>query len=796
MQFLTEFKNALSAAGYATDDVIKADDRLNRAHRVGDNKAKRDIRYQLTGDDSFAFGWFIYQGGERVDWFYRPAGASVQDPAAIAAQQAKVAAQRQAAVDARLQTQRDAAKRAAYIWEHAGPPPLDHAYVKRKAIAPAPARLYKGVLVVPRYNELMNLVSLQFIAADGTKRYQKDGAPGILRLHGSPTLALCEGWATGATIHAATGWTVDVCFDTAGLKAYAASLRSRHPDADVVICADDDSWVFKPGKRPPELGEDKSFWPEGDSLEWILYKKDGLLFNPGIEAAQAALKKVGGSVRLVAAKFQSTKTRPTDFNDLQALEGLQAVTAQLLVAPPAAEDDPTDDFNPHDMTDEQKREYEEHMSYMNLVPPDKKAVAVKDDAWKDGLLLVEKVNKKTKETFVMVEPKSQNNIYLMTRYCEELRGIFILNEFSRRKMVVRCPPWEKANKFRPRDVRDDDYTRVCMELERLGMKPSVDRVSSAIESICHDRSFHPVQKYFNSIKWDGNSRLHNWLTYYLGADKDPALYLTGVGTKWMVAAVARIFQPGCKFDHMLVLEGITDIGKSAALRKLATFHGEEYFYDGLTFAKIDDKDTMLNIQGSLIIEFPELSSLQSREVEDVKQWITVQEDRGRKPYGKEPVMFPRQFVLAGSTNNSEYLKDATGNKRFWPVMCGDHLDLKALERDREQLWAEAVQLYKDGYQWWIPEGDDLVPLSKAAQLKRMVTHPWEDDVLEFVRLQEFVTVRDILVKCIDKPLSQIKRADDMAIADILRNNGFVKCNNGKRRGWERVNTQQTMEGII
>lgn len=786
MQFLTEFKNALSAAGYATDEPVVADDRLHRLHRVGDNKGKRDIRYQLTGDDSFAFGWFIYQGGERVDWYYRPAGAKQQSAEEIAAQQAKVAAQRQKAVDDRLQAQKDAAKRAAYIWSKATPAPASEPYVKKKGISPDSARVYKGVLVLPRYDGDA-LVSLQFIGEAG-KRYQKDGAPGILRLPGSATVALCEGWATGKTIHAATGWTVDVCFDTAGLKAHAGKVQAD----DVVICADDDAWVFKPGKRPAILGEDKSFWPAGDSLEWIQWRKDGLLFNPGIEAAQAALKKVGGRVRLVTAKYKSTASRPTDFNDLQILEGLSEVTKQL--AAPTA-DDTAEDFNPHDMTDEQKREYEEHMSYLNLVPPDKQPVAVKNDAWKDGLLLVEKVNKKTKETFVMVEQKSQNNIYLMTRYCEELRGIFILNEFSRRKMVVRCPPWEKESKFRPRDVRDDDYTRVCMELERIGMKPSVDRVSSAIESICHDRSFHPVQKYFNSIVWDGQRRLHKMLTYYFGAVKDPEPYLAGIGTKFLVAGVARTFQPGCKFDHMLILEGPTDIGKSAALRKLATFHGEEYFYDGMTFDKINDKDTMLNIQGSLIIEFPEMTNMQAREVEEIKQWITVQEDRGRKPYGKEPVVFPRQFLLAGSTNTYEYLKDITGNKRFWPFLCGDHLDLKALEHDREQLWAEAVHLYKEGYQWWIPEGDDLLSLSRTAQQKRMVVHPWEESIAEYTRLSDSVSVHDILLNKIKKELKDIKRSDEMAVAGILKSLGFVSKSDGKRRSWERVNTQQTMEGI-
>ncbi len=776
MQYISDFKDALAAAGYATDSDIKADDRLNRAHRVGDKQGKNDIRYRLAVDGAFAFGWFIYQGGERHDWHSKGQQLTAAE---AAAQKAKIDAQRKASARERKGAQEAAAARAEGMWRRAVPANADHPYLVRKGVAPGPCRERAGVLLVPMYNTDGVLCSLQFISATGDKRYLKDGAKGTLRLAGSETVALCEGYSTGWTVHAATGWTVEVCFDTAGLKARAGAGRVD------VICADDDQWVFRAGRRPTTLGDDKSSWPAGDDPVWTEWRKNGLLYNPGFEAATAALNKVGGTCRLVDPKFKSTSSRPTDFNDLQALEGLDAVREQLV-------EDPLPE-----MSAEEQAAYAESIEYMNLVPDDVTAVAAikNDDSWRKQLLMVQMTNKETKEKFMAVEPKSQNNIYLITRYSEVLRGMFILNEFSRRKMVVRCPPWENLHKFKPRDVRDNDYTRVCMELERLQMKPSVDRVTGAVESICHDRSFHPVQKYFSSLKWDGSERLKNWLTFYLGAEKDPASYLSGIGTKWMVAAVARIFQPGCKFDHMLVLEGTTDIGKSAALRKLATFHGEEYFYDGMTFANIGDKDTMLNIQGSLIIEFPELSSLQSREVEDVKQWITMQEDRGRKPYGKEPVVYPRQFVLAGSTNNSEYLKDATGNKRFWPVLCGERLDLKSLEADRGQLWAEAVHLYKGGYQWWIPDGDELVPLTRKVQAKRMVTHPWEDAVAEFTKLSDFVTVNDILINKIKKELKDIKRGDEMAVAAILKSLGFISKNDGKRRGWERVNIQHKMEGI-
>jgi putative DNA primase/helicase len=445
----------------------------------------------------------------------------------------------------------------------------------------------------------------------------------------------------------------------------------------------------------------------------------------------------------------------------------------------------------HITHEEFEQAHAEAVEYMALVPDDtlpttSAGTPPDDDSWKEQLLMVSMTNKATKEVFQKPERKSQNNIYLMTRYHPITRGMFIMNEFSRRKMVVRCPPWERPAKFKPRDVRDDDYSRITMELERMGLAPTRDKAAAAIEAICHDRAFHPVQKYFRSLKWDGTKRLDSWLRDYLFCVSEPAAYLTGVGTKWMVGAVARIFQPGCKFDHMLVLEGATDIGKSKAFRTLSTFHGEEYFYDGMTFAKIGDKDTMQNIQGALIIEFPELSSLQSREVEDVKQWITVQEDRGRKPYGREPVMYPRQFVLAGSTNNSEYLKDQTGNKRFWPVKCGARIDHAGLEVTKSQLWAEAVHLYLQGYQWWIPEGDPLFQMCAAVAAKRLTTHPWENDVVEYINGKDIVTVSEILIKRIEKKLKEITRGDEMVIAGILKQAGFEKYTDGKVRSWRRI----------
>lgn len=430
----------------------------------------------------------------------------------------------------------------------------------------------------------------------------------------------------------------------------------------------------------------------------------------------------------------------------------------------------------------------DYEAYINLVPaevlPARADAPEADDAWQDGLIMLRRVNKETKEAFFVPCPTAQQNAYLMTRYLPQLRGMFILNEFSQRRTIVRCPPWVQEGRFAPREIMDDDYTRIMMELEKEGLKPTPARAQLAIESICHDRSFHPVRRYFNRLKWDGVARLDKWLAYYLGAERDNPEYLAAIGRKWMVAAVARVFKPGCKFDHMLVLEGKTDIGKSRALRLLATFNGVHYFNDSLTFDTLFDKDTILNIQGALIIEFPEMSGLTKRDSNEVKQWITIQEDRGRPPYGKSIITYPRQFVLAGTTNDEDYLIDDTGNKRFWPVMCGLNIDFDALIADREQLWAEAVHLYHSGAQWWVDDNDHtLIALCRAAQDMRMSHHPWTDIVLRWLEdeRRDETTTSEVLIKAVQKPAHYINNADARVVAGILKKNGWKATLKGDKR---------------
>lgn len=373
----------------------------------------------------------------------------------------------------------------------------------------------------------------------------------------------------------------------------------------------------------------------------------------------------------------------------------------------------------------------------------------------------------------------QNAILLVEN---QYKGIFVLNEFSDEIFVIRCPPWEDPAKFKAHRLTQDDIIRMTACLECRGLAPTTKKTADAISTVAKKNAFHPVRKYFDSLKWDGISRLSKWISYYLGSEQNLD-YLAAVGTKWLVAAVTRIYRPGAKFDHMLVLEGKQNKGKSTALRTLATFGRDEpveYFCDSVTLDEIGEPSATAMFQGKIIIEFQELEGMKKKEDTALKRYITLQTDEVQKKYENPVTAYPRQFVLAGTTNDDCWLRDPTGNRRYWPVKVGE-IDIAALKNDREQLWAEAVALYKADYKIWLADGDPVYKLAQAEQSQRVAADPWEPHVLKFIAGRPFVTIAEIL-----KDLMPLVASHDNAassrVAGILKNNG-----------WE--SNQETIEGV-
>ncbi len=220
--------------------------------------------------------------------------------------------------------------------------------------------------------------------------------------------------------------------------------------------------------------------------------------------------------------------------------------------------------------------------------------------------------------------------------------------------------------------------------QQFGFRPGREFYWSVVADTARRAAFHPVRDYLAGLSWDGTPRLDTWLTTYGGADD--SLYTRAVGALLMVAAVRRVRQPGCKFDEMVVLESEQGRNKSSALAVLAV--RDEWFTDDLPL-NADSKVVIERLSGRWIVEAAEMKGMRKGDVEHLKALLSRQQDRARAAYARLVQEVPRQCVIVGTTNSDRYLRDGTGNRRFWPVRV-EGFDLAALRRDRDQLWAEAA----------------------------------------------------------------------------------------------------------
>lgn len=281
---------------------------------------------------------------------------------------------------------------------------------------------------------------------------------------------------------------------------------------------------------------------------------------------------------------------------------------------------------------------------------------------------------------------SLNNTLLILRNAVSFE-LVIRNRFSYCDLYGLDTPWGGKKGAAIRDTDCNLIREWVADSYRFDPGP---HVVAALDVIAEANAFHPVKNYLDGLEWDGVERINGWLKNHLGA-RGSDEYLAEVFRKWMVAAVARIYEPGTQFDWMLIFEGIQGTGKSTFFRNLA---GGEYFSDWLD--DLRGKDAAQGLRGVWIHEMGELASLKKTEVETVKAFLSRRVDRYRPTFGKLEVMAPRQCVFAGSTNRSEYLRDDTGNRRFVIVRVGNKFDHEANNSNRDQLWAEAKALYEIG----------------------------------------------------------------------------------------------------
>lgn len=614
------------------------------------------------------------------------------------------------AAEAEARKHRTAARRAAAMWKKL-PEKGTSLYVERKRVVAFGLRYSKksGAALVPmrrvKDGQLSGLQVLypQVQADTGRdKSYwpyglEKEGAAHIIGPDPEPgdVVLVCEGYATGASLHMATNLPTVVCFDAGNLLPVGKALRERYPGRQLLFCADDD-WKTVINGKP---------------------------HNTGRIRAENAATVTGGQV--VLPVFDNDREeRWTDFNDLHCAEGLETVRRQVMAAVKPAADEP----------------------------------------WREQLLYTAKGG--------MVAHAF--NVALILGNDRRWKGVIAYDSFSSKIRKLKTPPYGGA----PGDWSDLDDVRVTLWLADVyGLCVKSATVLEAVNAVAHDNAFHPVRQFLDGLAWDGTPRLEQWLQNHLGvADSE---YARRVGKRWMVSAVARVFSPGCKADSVLILEGLQGAGKSTSMAVL----GGEWFMD--TPFNLGDKDGYQAIRGKWIVELGELDAFNKAESTRAKQFFSASVDTYRESYGRRVLDVPRQCVFVGTTNQDEYLKDDTGNRRYWPVTC-TRVDIEGLRASREQLWAEAVAAYRAGDVWWVER--DEAELFAAEQDKRYQADMWEEPIIHYLMHQHIgdaVTGAHILEKALNIDPSHWGKPEQMRVGKIMHRLKWPRRRKGSGPGGVR-----------
>ena len=398
------------------------------------------------------------------------------------------------------------------------------------------------------------------------------------------------------------------------------------------------------------------------------------------------------------------------------------------------------------------------------------------DAWKEKLKFTEKG-----AIAMTIE-----NVVTILQNDPKLAGALALNEMEHNIVARQSLPWRKISGVSQWVDADDAALRYY--LERVYGIAAKDKIFDAVNVVAGENAFHPVREYLDSCTWDGVPRVETLLIDYLGAEDNA--YTRAVTRKTLVAAVARIYKPGCKFDYMLTLRGRQGLGKSAFIGKL----GGQWFSD--TFSTMQGKEAYEQVLGVWIMEVGELAGMRKAEAETIKLYISKQTDRFRPAYGRRLQEFPRQCIFIGTTNETQFLRDTTGNRRFWVVDTPNDPTLDMWDDLTPEtvrlIWAEAVQLYRKGEKLYLSR--DLEKMAREVQqsyeeenpkagivaeyLDRLLPDGWDDldyytrrqwletDALG-VRRRETVTTLEIWVEALNGHPDKLDRYAAKDIRDIM-----------------------------
>ena len=380
------------------------------------------------------------------------------------------------------------------------------------------------------------------------------------------------------------------------------------------------------------------------------------------------------------------------------------------------------------------------------------------------------------------------NLALCLMNMSEWKETLTYDEF-RDRIFFRCDaPSELGDLIEGREV--DERAMTCIQhWMSLHVGPTFNHtaVAQAVAVAAARHTTNELRDWALGLEWDREPRIDTWLSRYLGATEMDIHAL--MGRWWMISVIARALKPGAQVDHMLILEGRQGVGKSSVCRIL----GGDFFMGQLPNL-MGDRPSQ-HIQGASVVEVGELESFRGAAATRVKDFLTQTVDTYRKPYSRDYVHRPRTCVFVGTTNSTEYLDDASGGRRFWPVSV-TKVDIPALKRDREQLFAEAKYMYDQG-ELWHPRPEDEDALAEA-QEQRRVQDIWHDGIREYCQARSFITVKDILINIGFDP-KDVERRHQIRCGRVLHSLGYrpvrIRDLDGKRiRGYKKLVEANAKDG--
>ena len=377
--------------------------------------------------------------------------------------------------------------------------------------------------------------------------------------------------------------------------------------------------------------------------------------------------------------------------------------------------------------------------------------------------------------------KCTENIFRLLEKHPNYKGRFRYDEWTQKNEIKRGKQWATLD--------DSDFVPIQRDISARYPQfrmVSKDMVVDAILSACREHSYDRAVNYIRKIKWDGNGRIDTWLTKAYGAEDNA--YHRAVGSNFFKGMAKRIIQPGCKFDTVMILEGKQGCGKSTSLSMIAgDWHLE-------TTMKADNKDFFLQFRGKLIVEFSEGETLSRTETKNMKAMISTRIDTYRAPYERTMKDVPRRCVFAMSTNQDEYLKDESGNRRFFPVEVSlEKVDFKWLKENRDQMFAEALHRIEVLEETVYEYPDE----AEAYQLDKMVRSPYEEAIEKWMEspfaengiarnlATDGVSILEIWTFALLGDKAKIRKAEEMQVGLALRQMGFERRKTGptNKRVW-------------